>query len=290
MSRSGPNTSAAVMQQRQEARDSLDDFPTPPWAARALIHHVLLPLFGGEIETRAGGGGSLLANLSVLEPCCNRGHMARPLAEAFGRVFTCDVHDYAGDPRRARMPAVWRPGEPVPEGGWVFQQDMLGDFLWPGWAREFPHAAAPDGVVMNPPFRLAEAFIAKALEMARRFVAVFIRSAFIEGQERYDTLFSRTPPSHIVQFSERVILHKGLLREPGAAYWDAALNGGQGGWRMPSTATAYCWLLWVKGDDAGPGDTRFTWLPPCRSALERPGDYPVNPDERRALESEGGLL
>jgi hypothetical protein len=35
------NTSHAVMAQRAEAKDSLDNFPTPPWATRALIEHVL---------------------------------------------------------------------------------------------------------------------------------------------------------------------------------------------------------------------------------------------------------
>ena len=35
------NTSHAVMAQRVEAKDSLDDFPTPPWATRALIEHVI---------------------------------------------------------------------------------------------------------------------------------------------------------------------------------------------------------------------------------------------------------
>ena len=35
------NTSHAVMAQRFEAKDSLDDFPTPPWATRALLEHVI---------------------------------------------------------------------------------------------------------------------------------------------------------------------------------------------------------------------------------------------------------
>lgn len=35
------NTSHAVMAQRYEAADSPDDFPTPPWATRALIEHVI---------------------------------------------------------------------------------------------------------------------------------------------------------------------------------------------------------------------------------------------------------
>ncbi len=30
------NRSSAVMQQRSEPPDSLDDFPTPPWATRAI--------------------------------------------------------------------------------------------------------------------------------------------------------------------------------------------------------------------------------------------------------------
>ena len=36
------NTSHAVMAQRFEAKDSLDDFPTPPWATRALLEHVIV--------------------------------------------------------------------------------------------------------------------------------------------------------------------------------------------------------------------------------------------------------
>ena len=29
------------MAQRVESKDSLDDFPTPPWATRALIEHII---------------------------------------------------------------------------------------------------------------------------------------------------------------------------------------------------------------------------------------------------------
>lgn len=36
------NVSTAVMQRRVEAPDSLDFFPTPPWATRALCEHVLI--------------------------------------------------------------------------------------------------------------------------------------------------------------------------------------------------------------------------------------------------------
>lgn len=75
------NRSHAVMAQRTEALDSRDDFPTPPWATRALVNHVLKEL--GPFEYQ-----------SVLEPACGAGYMARPLAESFGEVLASDIHPY----------------------------------------------------------------------------------------------------------------------------------------------------------------------------------------------------
>ena len=81
------NRSHAVMAQRTEGRDSRDDFPTPPWATRALLAHVLQRF--GPFDQR-----------SVLEPACGAGYMARPLAEQFGRVLSSDIHPYGfGDIR-----------------------------------------------------------------------------------------------------------------------------------------------------------------------------------------------
>jgi len=74
------NTSHAVMAQRTEPRDSADDFPTPPWATRALIEHII--------------GPSTVAGLSCLEPACGRGYMARPLAEYFAEVEASDAFLY----------------------------------------------------------------------------------------------------------------------------------------------------------------------------------------------------
>lgn len=72
------NTSHAVMNQRVEPHDSLDDFPTPPWATRALCEYVI---------NQSG---------NVWEPACNRGHMVKPLQEYFDDVQFSDVHDYGG--------------------------------------------------------------------------------------------------------------------------------------------------------------------------------------------------
>ena len=74
------NITHAVMAQRHEPKDSADDFPTPPWATRALIEHVI--------------GTANVARLSCLEPACGRGDMARPLGEYFGKVFASDIYPY----------------------------------------------------------------------------------------------------------------------------------------------------------------------------------------------------
>src|SRR5262245_19322153 len=87
------NTSSAVVQQRTEAADGPDDFPTPPWATRAVIRKLLQPR------------GVDFAGKTAHEPTCNRGYMARPLAE-FMTVTTADIADY----------------------GWTGQQ-AIGDFL-----------------------------------------------------------------------------------------------------------------------------------------------------------------
>ena len=78
----GPiNGARAVMGSRQEPDDSLDYFPTPPWATRALIECVF-PRAG--LESRG----------IAIEPACGEGHMAEVLAETFDHVDATDIHDY----------------------------------------------------------------------------------------------------------------------------------------------------------------------------------------------------
>ena len=71
----------AVMSQRIEALDSLDDYPTPRWAVRALCEKVLWK-------------SPNQLNYDCWEPACGRGHMAETLKEYFEKVYTTDVHDY----------------------------------------------------------------------------------------------------------------------------------------------------------------------------------------------------
>lgn len=214
------------MQQRSEPNDSLDDFPTPPFATRALCRYI------AQYSSRR------LGEMSVREPCANRGHMVRPLREYFARVDAFDVHDYG-----AGFPVV--------------------DYL-------FPTPLDPvNWTFINPPFRLAAEFIARALATSSEGVVVIARTAFLEGEERYRELFSLYPPSHVLQFSERVVMLKGRLIRSGAP--DPTEDNPN---KKAGTATAYCALVYFKHRT---GPTLFDWIPPCRRELEVEGDYPADP-------------
>lgn len=196
------------MAQRFEPIDSPDDFPTPPWATRALIEHVI-----GPDEVRS---------MSCLEPACGRGYMSRPLAEYFYSVDSADAYPYGFAPIR--------------------------DFL------TYPHEAiSHDWVITNPPFRLAEEFVSRAMTVARRGVAILARTVFLESVGRYEAIFKENPPTVFAQFTERVPMVKGRVDQ------------------KASTATGYAWFVWQKG--VAIDSPRLTWLPPCRKALERPRDY-----------------
>lgn len=87
------------MAQRHEPHDSLDDFPTPPWAARAFCEWLCPD-----------------ASATVWEPAANRGYMVRGLKDYFGTVWASDVHDYgAGFPVHDFL----FPGEPLHRPQWI---------------------------------------------------------------------------------------------------------------------------------------------------------------------------
>jgi hypothetical protein len=74
------NRTHAVMSQRNENKNSLDDFPTPPWATRALIEHVIKK--------------EKILGKTCLEPACGRGYMAESLKEYFLEVVSNDISSY----------------------------------------------------------------------------------------------------------------------------------------------------------------------------------------------------
>ena len=88
-----------------------------------------------------------------------------------------------------------------------------------------------DNIVTNPPYNCAEGFVRTGLRSARRKVCLLLRLAFLEGVNRYRTLFSRQPPSRLWVFSERITF-----------YPSGAVRKGTG-------TTAYAWFVWDKDAD-----------------------------------------
>jgi len=201
------NISHAVMAQRFEPKTSLDDFPTPPWATRALL----------EVLSRNRN----LNEQTCLEPACGRGYMLRPLAEYFEVSEGFDIFQYG--------------------------KNELRDFL------TYPYREQSyDWVITNPPFRLAEDFIRKALVIARIGVAILARTVFLESVGRYQNLYKNTPPVKFIQFSERVPMVRGRVD------------------KKASSATGYAWFVWEKNLEEKP---QLMWFPPCRKRLEKIEDY-----------------
>jgi hypothetical protein len=195
------------MAQRVENADSLDDFPTPPWATRAFVSHY----FEND-----------LSDLSVWEPACGRGHMAQVLNEYFGAVRGSDVFDY----------------------GYGEVQDFLTGLT---------ALRSVDWVITNPPFRLAEDFLVRGRQVARKGVALLTRTVFIESVGRFERVFKNAAPSTVLQYAERVPMVKGRVD------------------KKASTATGYAWLVWDFAREGG--GTVLDWIPPSRRAFEQQEDY-----------------
>ncbi|GEP00557.1 SAM-dependent DNA methyltransferase [Methylobacterium haplocladii] len=209
-----PGGARSIMGQRREPPDSLEFFPTPPWATRA---------FCTLLQERH------LANRyqHAWDPACGQGHMSGPLQDYFGEVLATDVFAHGG---------VREPHPP----GWGGVRDFLDDAL--------PAPYGIDWLVTNPPFNPAAQFVLHGLELARVGVAVLVRTQWLATEDRYLEVFAHHPPTLIVQYAERVPMHRGR--------W---VPGG-------STATDYVWVVWVK-ERATAGfhaarDPAFVWLPP----------------------------
>lgn len=91
-------------------------------------------------------------------------------------------------------------------------------------------------IVTNPPYKYAEEFIRKSLELVDdgACVAMFLKLTFLEGQKRRK-LFEEFPPRYVLVYSQRKKCAKNGDFE----------NTG-------SSAAAYAWFVWYKGDNMPP--------------------------------------
>lgn len=103
-------------------------------------------------------------------------------------------------------------------------------------------------IVTNPPYNVAEAFVVQGLKLAEKKLVLLLRLAFLEGANRANTIFAKTPPSRVWVFSERITFYM------------------HGAGRAGSGTTAYAWFVW---DKSHAGETQLRWLKPGYKAAGR---------------------
>jgi len=170
----------------------------------------------------------------IYDPGCGEGHMVRALKEKYKNVICSDIQDF----------------------GYGATADYLDDET----------DGACDWTFMNPPFKYGLDFILKALKHSRKGVCVLARSSLTEGQKRYRELFRPFPHTYKYQFVERVVISKGRVRNPSVKYYCVKAQK----WKFPTTATNYCWLVWVRKNNHEP---LYRFIEPSRLRLEKAGDY-----------------
>jgi len=144
----------------------------------------------GELDPRAR---------TAWEPACGPGTLAHGLNDYFDVVFRSDFVRYGAHE--------------------IF--DFVG-----GADDRVPFVA--DWIITNPPFDPSEAFVRRAYQLARRGVAMLVRLAFLEGQERWKLLYRDCRYHAVAPFSERLPLVMGC--------WDPE----------QASAAAYAWFFWLK--------------------------------------------
>lgn len=227
-------------------------FPTPPWAPRALISEVLLPL--GVLRREPSSN-------HIVEPACGLGHLVHAL-EDYGRVTYSDVYPWQMLGRHG--------GETAPEL----------DFVWSGSRERTDYTGIhghdkADLALTNPPFTLAAEFWRLLWHggLASN-VALLVRTNWVEGMGRYRDIFSHSPPNFIVHSADRIPMIEGV--------WDPEA----------STATAYSWFVWTQGERRPdiwlpPGMAR-KYSRQSDMALAVPGEAKRRLAAKKAAQSEAG--
>lgn len=153
-----------------------------------------------------------IENLSqdIWEPCCGAGHISKVLESHGHRVRSTDLI-YRG----------------YGEGGINFLDPKI---------KEWPY-----DIVSNPPYKIAQEVVEKALEIIPdgQKVCMFLRVLFLEGQRRR-ALFDKYPPKTVWVTSKRIVCAKN-------GEFDSNTGGAQ----------AYGWFCWTKGYK---GDTVLKWF------------------------------
>jgi hypothetical protein len=146
----------------------------------------------------------------ICDPAAGGGNIIRSAAAAGYDTAACDI--------------VYR----------GFDLYNVGDFLTSG--------SRYDNYVTNPPFALAEAFLARALKNSHRKVALLLPANWVQGDKR-SRMLAATPLRRVYFITPRPSMPPGHVLAAG----DKPGNG----------TTDYAWFVWLRGYDGWP---EVRWL------------------------------
>ena len=111
-------------------------------------------------------------------------------------------------------------------------------------------AVYPGSIITNPPYKYVSEFVLKALELVGNghHVYMFLKLTALEGQERYNRIFSKHPPKRVYVFSKRIPCAK------------------NGNFNDKGSAVAYAWYVWEKGYT---GETILKWIQEGKLTMEK---------------------
>jgi hypothetical protein len=135
----------------------------------------------------------------IWEPAAGRGAIVRVLRDQGHAVIASDIYDY---------------------GGLHFVRDFLGESKVP---------TGCEAIVTNPPFQIAERFVAHALELSP-LVIMLLRLAFLESERRCNILEGRGL-AHVHVFRKRLPM----------------MHRDQWAGRKANSGMAFAWMTWVRG-------------------------------------------
>jgi hypothetical protein len=175
-----------------------DCYDTPPVAVSALLKVESLPK-------------------RIWEPACGTGNIVKALRDAGHHVIATDLNDRGCPNSLSRVDFLF-----------------CGRPYWPHCGcgtQSGPHACecGYDAIVTNPPFALAEKFVARAIQDAP-YVAMLLRLAFYESDRR----------SHILDSAGLARIHVFANRLPmmHRAGWEG---------RKANSGMAFAWFVWERG-------------------------------------------
>jgi len=193
-------------------RDALDFYATPTIEVENILETMNIDF----------------SNSVILEPCCGDGHMYDGIwnytdnTNGADAIIATDIMERGGT----------FPHNAGPEY----------DFLKDDYLSHIPNTPI-DYVIMNPPFKLIEPFVMKALGIAEKGVLCLGRIQFLEGKSRYENILQSFPPTDTYIYVDRIYCYP---------------NGDEN--VKQASAQCYAWFYWDMSKIDNIYDSKLHWM------------------------------